>query len=589
MVSFYLVEEVYKAAVGFVCPKFSFFLLTCSFNKCFEINLRKHGHCQFFVIFYRTFFNYINCSYYEFLKQLKNFLLNNSLCSKLFDVIDVVDSGFVNIMFSKNYIEIILKRKMFNFFRNIPFFYKEPKIILDFSSPNIAKQMHIGHLRSTILGDCLKKMFHLKGFYVVCLNHLGDWGLNLGLLISFIKNFSYIKKKKFSIFLLTFYYQQSRFLYSFNGIFKKIVLLEVLKLQRNNKKSINIWKYILNLSCCYIDKIYSILSIRDLNKRGESFYNYLLDIGTFYLQAKKLITISNGAYCVYLLNTSKDNVYSIPLLIKKNSNTYGYSATDFTALLYRILIENISYVLYVTDVGQSLHFEMLFKLVELLDFKNKFNNDNDVLLEHVPCGFILNKNGKKIKTRSGSNEDLASLIDTFVEINRNLTNNKYDIILNEYFLNIFSVNLFKFHELSLHRLSDYIYDIEKILTSSRYIYIFILHVFRKLKVVKKIFCKKIVFNKFCCKKIKFFILYEYELCLILNKFPVIFDFCLKNRVVNKLVEYLYTLSYYFNNFFEKCNIFSYNKYTQYLLCDCVFNILNECLYILNLKEIEFLK
>ena len=222
--------------------------------------------------------------------------------------------------------------------------------------------MHIGHLRSTIIGESISNLLLFLGYKVIKINHLGDWGTQFGMLIYLLKNTYNIKintKLNITLSNLSIYYKIAKIHFDNNKLFKINSQLEVTKLHKKKPISINIWKQIYNISIKSLKHIYKYLNVKILNK-GESFYNLLLDNTIINIKKKNLIIKSNKAECIFIKKLKNKKEKILPFIIKKSNGSYNYSTTDLTAIKYRIMIEKAKWLIYITDNGQHLHFNMLF-------------------------------------------------------------------------------------------------------------------------------------------------------------------------------------------------------------------------------------
>lgn len=290
------------------------------------------------------------------------------------------------------------------------------KVVVDFSSPNIAKDMHAGHLRSTIIGETLSRTLEFLGHDVLRLNHTGDWGTQFGQLITYMRdecpdlldeNSSGENAPSAEIGDLVEFYKAAKARFDSDPDFKARAQAEVVELQGGNEKTLKAWNIICDLSRIEFQKIYDRLSIT-LTERGESFYNpYLPEVLTA-LQETGLAVPDSGAQVVFLEGDQfkgRDGD-PLPVIVQKSDGGFLYATTDLAAIRYRANVDKADRVLYVTDVGQSLHFQQVFQVARRAGFYT-----SSVNLEHVPFGLVQGEDGKKFKTRSGDTVKLVDLLD----------------------------------------------------------------------------------------------------------------------------------------------------------------------------------
>lgn len=516
-----------------------------------------------------------NIPSYNIAALIKEYIDNKS--KNNFANIYITNPGFINFTIKNEYIN--KKIKLFKFeIKKI----KKEKILLDYSSPNIAKNMHVGHLRSTIIGDCLAKILKYIGHDIIKINHLGDWGTQFGILIAYIKetfnNNINIKKNLNELSIL---YKKAQVYFETNENFKKTAKMEVVKLQNRNIKSIKIWKLINKISKKEYEKIYKMLDIK-IKYQGESFYNELINPLIKKLEKKNIITLSDNAKCIYIKGFKNRDESPLPFIIKKSDGAFNYSSTDLAALYYRIKYNKVNKIIYITDVGQKMHFEMLFKALKLSGI-NVFQNTK---LIHIPIGLMLNNNGKKIKTRSGTSEKLINLIKNSIKetqkilINKKKITNKKIIIKNS---KILGINTLKYSDLSNKIDQNYIFDYKKILQFNGNTAAFLNYAYVRINGIKN----KLKKEKFFLNKIVLQNNTEIILALHILQYDYIIKKTAEDLNPNILTHYLYKLSEIFHSFFHECNVIkSDNKTTRIHLCNITKKILKNGMSLLGLKIIN---
>jgi len=328
---------------------------------------------------------------------------------------DISGPGFINMKLSDSYVQNKIVRMLSdkNGRLGISPVAKAEKVVVDFSSPNIAKEMHVGHLRSTIIGDTLSRILEFLGHNVKRLNHVGDWGTQFGMLIHYM-NENRIQVTESGettgvpIGDLVQFYKQAKKRFDEDLVFQEAARKEVVKLQSGDPQSTLAWKAICALSRQEFQKIYDLLNVK-LEERGESFYNSLLPHVVSDLEASGRAVESQGATCIFLPNYTNPDGTPMPLIIKKSDGAYLYSTTDLAAVRQRVEAEKADRCIYVVDVGQSMHFQMVFEAAKAAGFARP-----ETRLTHVPFGLVLGEDGKKFKTRSGDTVRLKDLLDEAV-------------------------------------------------------------------------------------------------------------------------------------------------------------------------------
>jgi arginyl-tRNA synthetase len=287
---------------------------------------------------------------------------------------------------------------------------------VDFSSPNIAKEMHVGHLRSTIIGDSLARVLEFRGHPVLRLNHVGDWGTQFGMLITHLKQVApeaLTTADAVDLGDLVAFYRQAKARFDDDEAFQTTSREEVVKLQSGDPISRKAWQLLCDQSRREFQKIYDRLDIR-LSERGESFYNPYLEGVVADLNASGLLVTDDGARCVFLEGVSGKDGKPLPVIVQKSDGGFNYATTDLAAIRYRFGDapdgDGARRVIYVTDAGQANHFAGVFQVARRAGWIPA-----DGRLEHVPFGLVQGEDGKKLKTRAGDTVRLRDLLDEAVE------------------------------------------------------------------------------------------------------------------------------------------------------------------------------
>ncbi|MEB3301571.1 MAG: arginine--tRNA ligase [Cyanobacteriota bacterium] len=283
-------------------------------------------------------------------------------------------------------------------------------VIVDFSSPNIAKEMHVGHLRSTIIGDALARVLEFRGHPVLRLNHVGDWGTQFGMLITHLKEVApeaLEQADAVNLGDLVSFYRQAKARFDSDPVFQATSREEVVKLQGGDPLSLKAWTLLCEQSRREFQQIYDRLGVV-LQERGESFYNPFLAAVVADLREAGLLVEDAGAECVFLAEDKP------PVIVQKSDGGYNYATTDLAAIRYRFAApptgDGAQRLIYVTDAGQASHFAAVFEVARRAGWVPEGGR-----LEHVPFGLVQGDDGKKLKTRSGDTVRLKDLLDEAVQ------------------------------------------------------------------------------------------------------------------------------------------------------------------------------
>lgn len=514
-------------------------------------------------------------------------LQESSSQDNLIEHLEIAGPGFINITLSSSYLSQELNNQLKDSYIGVPKPKIKKRIIVEFSSPNIAKELHVGHLRSTIIGECLARLLEFLGHDVLRLNHVGDWGTQFGMLIAYLKAFHEEVLTGKTTPLLTElmqWYKESKKLFDEDASFKKKAQEEVVALQALSKTSLKAWKRICEISRKAFEEIYELLDVT-LKERGESYYNPMLPKILEELEKKGLITIDEGAKCIFLEGFEGKDEKPLPVIVQKSDGGYNYSTTDMAALKQRVEVEKADRVIYVVDAGQSLHFQMLFKAAQ----KAGFLDPSKTEVEHVAFGVVLGADGKKFKTRSGETERLIDLLHNAIVMAKGLLKERMpeveDKVL-EKRATILGIDAVKYADLSCHRLKDYAFSYERMLKFEGNTAAFLLYAYVRIQSIKKKANKDM--NLLLKQKlINLIHPAEIDLGLHLRRFGEALELIERDLLPNRLCDYLYQLAEYFNAFFRDCRVEgSEEEDSRLLLCELTAKVLEKGLFILGLKTLD---
>lgn len=279
------------------------------------------------------------------------------------------------------------------------------KVLVDFSSPNIAKEMHVGHLRSTIIGDTIARVLEFCGHDVRRVNHVGDWGTQFGMLITHMETaYPDFTENPPNITDLTTFYKNAKKRFDGDPDFKARARQRVVDLQAGDPRCREIWALLCDISRKEFDKVYVRLDVQ-LDEYGESYYNEMIPPVIEILQAAGLVSDEDGAACVHLPR------HRFPLIVRKSDGGFGYDSTDMAALHHRLIDLGCEWIVYVTDVGQEEHFHMCFEAGQAAGWTK---HSKHIKLRHVGFGVVQGIDGKRLRTRSGETIRLVDLLDEAV-------------------------------------------------------------------------------------------------------------------------------------------------------------------------------
>jgi arginyl-tRNA synthetase len=320
-----------------------------------------------------------------------------------YSTFELTGNGFINIKLTTQFIEqqltnIDIEPNQTN--------KASQRIVIDYCSANVAKEMHVGHLRSTVIGDALARIFEFSGYKVIRQNHLGDWGTQFGFIIEYIIQ-NNINLDTLDSSKLNFIYQESRQQFDNDSEFEAKSRERLHLLQNGDNNTNTIWQKLVHITLIYMNNILTTLNVllEDQDIRGESYYNSMLQNMVSEAEAKGIATESQGAKVIFLEGFINKDKTPNPLIIQKSDKTFLYATTDLAAIKYRCQNLNADKIIYVTDARQKQHFAMVFAAAKNLGFIQSLDQ-----LVHVPFGAVLNDEKRPLKTRSGDSPALKELL-----------------------------------------------------------------------------------------------------------------------------------------------------------------------------------
>jgi len=340
---------------------------------------------------------------------------------------------------------------------------KPETVIVDYSSPNAAKEMHVGHIRSTVIGDALARVLQALGHRVVRQNHLGDWGTPFGMLIEHLIDLGGPANASTSITDLDEFYRDARAKFDGSPDFAERSRKRVVLLQGGDEPTLALWRAFVETSTRYFGAVYEKLGIglTEADVRGESFYNPLLPGVITALEEKGLARLSDGAVCAFPEGFTNKEGEPLPLIVRKQDGGYGYATTDLAAIRYRTGELGATLVLYVVGAPQQQHFAMVFATARSAGWLAE-----PARAEHVAFGSILGPDKKMFKTRAGGTVKLAELLQEAVQRAGDAIATKnpdLDAATRADVARMIGIGALKYVDLSSDRIKDYVFDWDRML------------------------------------------------------------------------------------------------------------------------------
>lgn len=500
--------------------------------------------------------------------------------------------GFINIFLNPKWIEDQINNNFFS--KRLGISLMHPKtIIIDYSGPNIAKEMHVGHLRSTVIGDSIARILSFLGHNVIRVNHIGDWGTQFGMLIAYIeknKNHKFLFNTVISLATLENFYKKSKIEYDNNPNFAALSRHCVVKLQEGDQYYHDIWENLVKISILNNQKIYSLLNItlKTKNIMGESLYHPMIPEIVKDLKNKGLAVINNGATVVFIENTHNKIGQPFGVIIQKKDGAYLYSTTDIACIKYRCEKLQADKIIYYTDSRQKQHLSHAWEIAK------KSGYTKSVIMEHHICGMLLEKNGKPFKTRSGRSLKLITLLNESIKraryliLNKNPTLKKCDQI--NTLTHIIAIGAIKYSELSKNRTINYIFNWNNILNFEGNTAPYIQYAYTRIASI----IRRVTYSKCHIKKDKILLKTQEEISLAtcLLQFEETLILTSNHGTPHVLCAYLYKTSVLFSSFYEHCSILHTQnpriKYSRLKLSIFTARTLKKGLNLLGIKTTEYM-
>ncbi len=498
----------------------------------------------------------------------------NTLISK----VEVAGAGFINIWIDNSWLSKELTKIIDDNRIGVGIVENKERVVVDYSGPNMAKQMHVGHLRSTIIGDTLATLFSFLGHEVIAQNHIGDWGTQFGMLIAYLEELGEDNKRQ-NLQDLEQFYRDAKVRFDESQEFANRAREYVVKIQQGDTHCLRLWREFIDVSLGHCEEVYSKLGVK-LTKddvRAESFYNPMLPKVIDTLKDRGLLVESNGAKCVFLDNSDT------PIIVQKSDGGYLYATTDLAGLEFRAKELKADRISYVVDARQSEHFKQIFTIAREANIVSP-----NIKLEHIAFGTMMDKSGRPFKTRDGGTVKLIDLLDEAVLRaketikDRDSYSNSKDL---DNVARAIGIGAIKYADLSINRESNYLFSWDKMLSFDgntalymQYAYARIASIFRR-------------YNQELNGKIVISDELEHRLALMILKFEDTLLKASENGYPHIITSYLYDLVTLFMKFYEnnpilKDNIDRDTQISRLLLSKLTANTIKKGLEILGIEVVD---
>jgi arginyl-tRNA synthetase len=507
----------------------------------------------------------------------------------LIEQVDVAGPGFINITLTGQTLAQQSRQMLDDPQLALPAAEPRRRVVLDYSGPNVAKEMHVGHLRSTVIGDCLARVLAFRGHSVVRQNHLGDWGTQFGMLTEFLHDQGLAQQDELAVGDLNALYQKAKQRFDEDEDFASRSRQRVVQLQAGDEVTEKLWRQLVEESKRHFNENYRRLGVQltDDDVRGESAYNDDLPKIIEALEAADELETSRGAKVVFPEGFQDRDGNPLPVIVQKSDGGYLYATTDLAAARYRIRDLQADWLIYVTDARQAQHFSMVFQTLR----ETGWAPEEGVRLDHVTFGTILGPDKKPFKTREGETVRLRDLLDQAEEKAETVIKEKnpdLDEDTRKEVARTVGIGALKYADLAADRRKDYVFDWDRMLAlegnTAPYLqnaYVRIRSIFRKGEIDPDApIAGEIVIDAPA----------ERALALKLMQLPRILHRVAENLEPHHLCTFLFEVATAFHQFYEKCPVLPTEdpalRASRLALCQLTARVLRDGLNLLGIDVVE---
>lgn len=505
------------------------------------------------------------------------------------DKIDIAGPGFINIDLAPTWLGQQIAHAQVDSRINVTQVAVPQVVVIDYSGPNLAKEMHVGHLRSTIIGDALARLLEFQGHTIIRQNHVGDWGTQFGMLIAELEEqLGNQREADMALKDLEVFYQQAKKHFDDDAAFADKARNYVVRLQSGDPTTLKLWQEYKSVSLHHSTDIYQQLNVTlsDADVRGESYYNTELAPLVKELQNQKLAVESDGAQVVFLAELADKEGNPSPVIIQKQGGGFLYATTDLAALRYRANTLAANRIMYFIDARQSLHMQQVFTIARKAGFVSE-----QIQLEHLAFGTMMGADGKPFKTRTGGTVKLAELLTEAVERAGTLVREKNPTLTAEETASIarkVGIGAVKYADLSKTRTNDYIFSWDSMLSFEgntapylQYAFTRVQSIFRKAGIAPAALTGELLINTD----------QEKMLAIKLLQFSEVLDQVAREAMPHLLCAYLYEVASLYMTFYEACPILKDDiandvRNSRLRLCHLVASTLEKGLELLGIEVME---
>ena len=390
--------------------------------------------------------------------RIAGHLDGSAMCER----VEVSGPGFINITLSDSWIGGAVTGQLADPRLGIPATARPQGVVVDYSAPNVAKEMHVGHLRTTIVGDAFVRVLERLGDRVIRANHIGDWGTQFGMLLEHLLDVGEATASaQLAAGEINDFYQAAKVSFDADPAFAERARHRVVALQSGDQETLRLWRMLVDDTKQYYNTIYARLNVTltDADLAPESFYNPMLDAVCADLQRAGIATVSDGALCAFPPGFTGRDGNPLPLILRKSDGGYGYGTTDMAAIRYRVADLHADRITYVVGSEQSQHLSMVFAVARQAGWL-----PDSVVAEHAAIGMVTGADRKRFRSRTGQSVKLIDLIDEAISRAEEVIKDRYDEPeLRAQIAQAVGIGALKYADLSVARDSSYVLDFDRML------------------------------------------------------------------------------------------------------------------------------
>lgn len=522
-------------------------------------------------------------------RQVAQMIVDNLDAAQLVQTPEIAGPGFINLRLKDEFLASSLEAIQTDPRLGVAPATAPLRVVVDFPSPNMAKELHVGHMPPTIIGETIARTLEFAGQNVLRINHTGDWGTQFGMLIQYLRETqpqALANPDSVRVADLDSFYKQAKMKFDADPAFADAARRAVVDLQQGEPATRTVWKSFLHASRQHADEIYARLGVTS-TERGESFYNDQLPEVVKELKDSGLAVIDQGAVCVFLDGFVGREGQPQPMIIQKSGGAYNYDTTDLATIKYRLTQDKADWLVYTTDVRQRQHFEMIFAAARKAGWLT-----DKIRVDWVGFGMILGPDGGPFKTKSGETVKLKNLLDEAEARAQKVVDEnsaEFPEAERKQIARAVGIGAFRYADLSHNLASDYRFEWDKMLSLEGNTAPYMMYAYARIRSIGR---KGGIDYATLPADTKILLTNEFErrLAKKILQFGEVFQVLVKDLAPNILTSYLFEMSQTFSGFYRECPVLQADspelKISRLRLCDITARTIKLGLHLLGIETVE---